>query len=126
MVKTKVELNELAEELARRLEARGTPVERILIWGKYATGNASADSDIRLIVISPALNSRDMESGDALANIAFDLDVQVQAWGFSPEELRDARGGPLYSPFLSMIVGEAQEVYPTRLKSHSRVAARNA
>jgi hypothetical protein len=127
MVKTTAELNGLVRKLVRRLEAEDIPVERILIWGRYATGGAIDRSDIKLIVVSAAFRDEDsMFSKQAiLSRTASDLDVMIMAGGYTPEELRDARGGSHYVPLLHMIIGEAREIYPTPLKTSQSAKARH-
>jgi hypothetical protein len=126
MAKTPADLKAVIDAFVIALNEK-LSVERIILWGDYAAGTPSGDSDIRLVVISPSFKERERTSRmNELAQIAARIDTHIQAWGYTPDELAGAFEGPLYSPILSMILQDATEVYPKRLKASRKVGQRNA
>ncbi len=79
--------------LARRLEAllrqRGYPVERVLLFGSVARGEAHAGSDVDLAVVCrPFGPSRSEENGEFLW-LAKDIDHRIETICLHPEDLTD-------------------------------------
>lgn len=53
MVKKKAEVDRLINNLAKELN-KEIPIREIILYGSYATGKPTADSDIDLVIVSPA------------------------------------------------------------------------
>jgi len=52
MVKTKAELETLAQQYVRNLVAHGIKVEKVILFGSYGNGTATENSDIDFAFIS--------------------------------------------------------------------------
>jgi uncharacterized protein len=83
------------------LEARGISVERVILFGSHASGQARAWSDIDLAVISPkfallSLLERYEQLGLANRNLQAALDVV----GFSPSQVAHCEPGSMLDEIL--------------------------
>jgi predicted nucleotidyltransferase len=70
---------ELLTEITRRIRAVSDP-QQIILFGSYARGDASPDSDLDLLVIKDAVDSTRAEATriyQALADLAVPIDVVV-------------------------------------------------
>jgi len=66
-------------------------VDQVIVFGSYLEGKARPDSDIDVVVVSE--NFRDIEPFDRsrmLDKAAGDINPEIQAWGFTTEELEAA------------------------------------
>jgi hypothetical protein len=108
VVKTAVDLNRITKRFVTATKKK-VPVERVLLAGDHARGNAYEHSDIRLIVISPAFEEMNLGTrSDLLALIGLSVDPHIQSWGYSPSEFQQ----PGLLPFLTMMLAESRQVYP--------------
>jgi uncharacterized protein len=117
MVKTRREITALTRRYVAALEARGIPVERVILFGSYASGRAHAWSDIDLAVISPqfetmSLLARYEELG--LANR--DLQAPVQVIGFAPSQVATCEPESFLADILS--TGIEVPVHPHEATLH--------
>jgi hypothetical protein len=108
MVKTAVDVKRIVDRFVAFLTDGGIAVERVLLAGDYAQGNATDESDVWLIVVSRSFAGVDWsERTRALAHAGLETDALVQAWGFTAEEMEKA--GQI--PFLAMTLNQSREVY---------------
>ena len=66
-------------EVVRRVLAVAKP-DRIILFGSAATGRMTKDSDIDILVVSPAAKNRHEESvaiTDAIGDVRFAVDVKI-------------------------------------------------
>ena len=80
MAQTRRQIITLIRRYIAALEARGIPVERVILFGSYASGNPDEWSDIDIAVISPkfdtlSLLERYEQLGLANRNLHSPLDV---------------------------------------------------
>jgi len=101
MVSTK-EIRELALRIASEFRA-----ERIILFGSYARGNPTADSDVDLLVILPHRGKGWRLAAEIRSQLrpSFPLDLLVRA----PEELSDRLA--LGDLFLHEIVEKGEVLY---------------
>ena len=64
------EVIELLESYCRLLIASGISVEKAFLYGSYASGKATEDSDIDVMIVSPLFDDDD----DA---------IKIKAWSFT-------------------------------------------
>jgi len=79
-----VEISEIVE-LAQRIAARFHP-ERIILFGSYAEGNPTVDSDVDLLVVLP-FQGKSWQAASEIrrfAQVPFPMDLLVR----TPEQLR--------------------------------------
>ena len=78
----------------RQLEDMGITVKTIFLYGSYAYGNASSDSDIDLIVISNDFKSMDLwERLCLLGRARGDITTPIEILGFTEEEFAEKQEG---------------------------------
>ena len=112
MVSTSPQLLERVEDRVRayamELERLGVPVERIILFGSHARGDAGQDSDVDLAVFSECFGRDDhLEFSGILSAATWSTDPMIEALGFHPRVLRDV---PRIS-FLSEILRTGRVVY---------------
>ncbi|OUC06972.1 hypothetical protein RY27_17740 [Litorilinea aerophila] len=99
MVETR-QLQNLLDEIVRRILAISEP-EQIILFGSYARGNPSPDSDLDLLVIGRGIDAPRQESirlRQALRGLPVPIDVIVA----SREQIRRHQKSPglIYGPIL--------------------------
>jgi predicted nucleotidyltransferase len=119
MAKTRSEITILIKRYVAALEARGIPVERVILFGSYASGRTHAWSDIDLAVISPKFDSMSLlERYEQLGLANRDLQAPLQVMGFSPSQVVNCEP----ESFLAEILKTGLDVLisPRRSPSHQR------
>jgi predicted nucleotidyltransferase len=94
-------------QVARRI-GEAARAERVLLFGSYARGTASPDSDVDLMVVAQSDLPRFKRSRAlyrAIRPHPFPMDILV----FTPEEVE--RGKEAKTSFVSAILDEARTVY---------------
>jgi predicted nucleotidyltransferase len=119
MVPAKLSLKSLTRRLVRCLEMHGMVVEALYLFGSHARREATPDSDIDMLLVSPSFASqgfwaRCAKVGESLT----DLPEPVQLYPVTGAELRQPeRGG-----FLESIKPDLQLLYarpPAKLRGRS-------
>lgn len=72
------------------------PVEKVILFGSHAAGTPKKYSDIDIAVISPNFSGMNEFKRiklllDCVHRIKSDLTVDIEAFGYTPEEYRNAR-----------------------------------
>lgn len=101
MVEKTSELENVIPRFRRELERIGVHVERILLFGSYARGEAREGSDIDLIVVSSdwaRYNRR--ERLELLGIVAARIMESVQAQGFTPDEVLEHKTGAFWDDII--------------------------
>ncbi len=78
-----------------RLKVRLSPliaIERVVLFGSYGRGDARADSDVDLIIVSPTFRGRSLGERAFPLRRAWDLDVAVDFLCYTPEEFATLAG----------------------------------
>lgn len=100
---TDIEIQTLIDKIAKRMEP-----EKIIIFGSYAKGTATARSDLDLLVIKDThlpMRQRNAEVQSFLANLLIKVDVHI----YTPEEVEEF-GMELYS-FIHSVMKTGRVVY---------------
>jgi uncharacterized protein len=104
------------------LEARGIPVERVILFGSHASGRARPWSDIDLAVISPKFESLSLlERYEQLGLANRDLQAALDIVGFSSSQVAHCEPGSMLDEILKTGVDvplSAQASPSTRRKEH--------
>jgi HEPN domain-containing protein len=113
MVPTTVPLKSLAQRLVRCLEARGIVVEALYLFGSQARAEATPDSDIDVLLVSPTFAGKSFwarcsQVGAALSGVA----DPVQIYPVTPAEWRTPEPGG----FIESLSPDLRQLY--RRKSH--------
>lgn len=81
--------------MARRAAAeakRRVPVDRVILFGSHATGQARPDSDIDLAIFSPAVDTMTLrEKLGLMAAVQEQVGYEVEVHLFGEKHLREAR-----------------------------------
>jgi predicted nucleotidyltransferase len=85
-------------------------VQKVILFGSYASGHPHRDSDIDIAVISPDLGKRnEMEEMAHLLKKAHEVDIDLEPHPFNPRELRH----PEKSSYAYEILKTGKVVYST-------------
>lgn len=85
-------------------------VQKVILFGSYASGRPRRDSDVDIAVISPDLGKRnEMEEMAHLLKKAHEVDIDLEPHPFHPRELRH----PEKSSFVYEILKTGKIVYST-------------
>jgi len=77
----------IVNRLRKGLEDRGIKVQRVILYGSYATGFHQKGSDIDLVVISSDFLTKNYwERIDLLADALYEIFAPVEAVAMTPEE----------------------------------------
>jgi predicted nucleotidyltransferase len=101
MAQSTPELHGIVERFCRELERSDIRVERVLLFGSHARGEAREGSDVDLIIVSPdwaRLNRR--ERLELLGVVAVRIMESIQAQGFTPDEIASHQTGVFWEEIL--------------------------
>ncbi len=75
------------DRFIKALEVRSINVDRVILYGSYATGTFTDDSDIDLVVVSRDFSSKNYwERIDILSEAIYDVFEPIEAVALTPEE----------------------------------------
>lgn len=78
------------QKFRRALESADIQVEKLILFGSYATGTAREDSDIDVVVISPSFADKGYwERIEILSDAIYEVFAPIEASAFTPEEWKD-------------------------------------
>jgi len=78
---------EIISAFRNALESRGIKVDKLILFGSYATGQYRQDSDIDIVVISRDFQNRShWERIDILSDAIYALFEPIEATAFTPDE----------------------------------------
>ena len=108
MVKSASQIGRIIDALAAGLKAKGIKIDRLILFGSHANGNAHPYSDIDIAVISPTFNTINLlKRQELLGEVIFPLQEPIEAIGYSTKEFR-SRGR---LSFLSEVVATGRTVF---------------
>ncbi len=106
MVRATDEVTQVIEQFVQ-LVAEQIPLTKVIFYGSHAKGNAREDSDINLVVISPAFG-RKLRDLRLLTDIAMECDEDISALPYGTSELQNLAPGT----FLDEVLRTGKVVYP--------------
>lgn len=99
MAKKHIEI--IIQNYIKAIKNRNIRVEKAFLFGSYARGQATSDSDIDIAIISPDLGRDYMEEAVVLKEISEEIDLDISPRPYSVEEYRGAnRGQFLYDEII--------------------------
>jgi len=86
-----VNISEIARYLQSLLLAKGIKVQELILFGSYATGSPSEDSDIDLALVSPSFNGNDLYEraemvAAPVAKTIWEFNIPIDLITLTPEE----------------------------------------
>lgn len=92
MVKTKTlnkSIKKIVLKFMKVLEKKGTSIERMIVFGSYARGNATRDSDIDICIVSPEFGKDPIEELQFLLKQRRRVDSRIEPFPVSPQEYKE-------------------------------------
>ncbi|MBI2981756.1 MAG: nucleotidyltransferase domain-containing protein [Deltaproteobacteria bacterium] len=91
------DVEETIKAYIKELESKGIHVEKAILFGSYATGNAHSDSDIDLVVISRDLKKFDFpERLSFLSKATLHVPGPLEVFGYTPDEVYGKEGKSIF------------------------------
>lgn len=78
------------QRLRRRVQDE-IPLERVILFGSRARGDARQDSDVDLLVVSTAFEGKSLGQRAPRIHLAWDMDLPVDLVCYSPSEFERLR-----------------------------------
>ncbi len=63
-------------------------IESVFLFGSYASGSPSADSDIDLAIVSASFGQNRFKDNVMLGKLTWGIDTRIEPIGFTPEEFQ--------------------------------------
>lgn len=83
------DIRNIALKFRQLVEQEGTPVERLILFGSYARGAASKESDIDLCIISSKFGKDPIGELQFLLKKTRKIDSRIEPIPVSPQEYRE-------------------------------------
>jgi predicted nucleotidyltransferase len=101
MSETRRQITTLIRRYVAALEARGIPVERVILFGSHAAGRPQEWSDIDIAVISPKFDELSLvERYEQLGLANRELQAPLDVVGFSPSQVAHCESGSFLAEIL--------------------------
>lgn len=88
-IKSEREVTEKINKFVELLKQQGVNISKIILFGSYAKGRASPDSDIDVVVVSNQFGQDAAEEMMLLRKIALKVDSHIEPVPLSPDDLSD-------------------------------------
>ena len=79
----------------KAIEEKGIRVDKVILYGSHASGNARTGSDIDVAVVSPDFGKDRFEEGVLLRRIAGKIDYDIEPVPLSPESYENDTWVPI-------------------------------
>jgi predicted nucleotidyltransferase len=79
------DISDIVRKFAAIVAARGIHVEKILVYGSYASNRQRDDSDLDVAIISPDFGKDRLDEGVMLNKLAWRVDARLHPVPFSTE-----------------------------------------
>jgi predicted nucleotidyltransferase len=71
-------IRDIIDRFIKALRSRGIRVEKVLLYGSYASGKTHYGSDLDLAIVSPDFGKDRFEEGKMLHQIAWRIDPRIE------------------------------------------------
>ncbi|WP_066633741.1 nucleotidyltransferase domain-containing protein [Desulfolucanica intricata] len=100
MAKKQIEV--IIKDYIKAIKAKNIRIEKAILFGSYAKGQANSDSDIDIAIISPDLGKDYVEEAVMLKEISEEIDLDISPRPYSVDEYKKANIGQfLYDEVIS-------------------------
>ena len=97
MAQKLLDIDKTIKNYIRTLEGEGVHVQKAILFGSQARGNADADSDIDLVIISSDLQRFDFpERLGFLSKATLYVDGPLEVIGYTPDEVEGKEGRSIF------------------------------
>lgn len=72
------EIEQVISRFIKTLSAKGVHIEKVILYGSFASGKSHEGSDIDIAVISPDFGKDRFEEGKSLHQIAWRVDPRIE------------------------------------------------
>ena len=108
MVKNRTQLKMIVRKLVNNLQKKDVKVDRLVLFGSYASGKMRRDSDIDIAVISSSFNQKNIiQRQEILGEAIYPIGETIEAIGYG---LKEYQNPPDFS-FLSEIIATGKMIY---------------
>jgi predicted nucleotidyltransferase len=73
------EIKNIILRFVKAIKVTGIRIERVVLYGSYASGRAHSESDLDIAVVSPDFGKDRFEEGVKLNRIAWRIDPKIEA-----------------------------------------------
>lgn len=109
MLRERATIEEIIRSFADAISTQGVRVQKVLLFGSYARGNARPESDIDLIVVSPDFAGMPAwRRWEILGKAAARIMEPVEALAYSPEEVE--QNALMQASFLHEVLNQPETV----------------
>jgi len=102
------EIKHIILQFINALTAKGIRIEKVLLYGSYASGKIHAGSDLDLAIISPDFGQDRFEEGKMLHRIAWRIDPRIEAIPISTNSYEN----DTWIPLINEIRNNGIEIQP--------------
>jgi len=95
---------EVAEKFIKLIKSNNISIEKIILFGSYAKGNAGKWSDIDIAIVSPEFSGIPFYDRKMLNPFILKVDTRIEPHPFKPEDFTEDNG------FVSEILKNGVEV----------------
>jgi predicted nucleotidyltransferase len=89
------EIRNIVLQFINALMAREIRIERVVVYGSYASGKTHGGSDLDLAIISPDFGKDRFEEGKMLRRVAWRIDPRIEPVPISSESFENDTWIPL-------------------------------
>ena len=79
----------VVRNFAQKVSSSGVPVSDAILFGSWAKGTATPDSDIDVCIVSPNLGKDWVSEIVSLRQLALGIDRRIEPVPLNPEDMRD-------------------------------------
>ena len=83
------EIRNIVLQFINALMARGIRIEKVVVYGSYASGKIHGGSDLDLAIISPDFGKDRFEEGKMLHRVAWRIDPRIEPMPISSESFEN-------------------------------------
>lgn len=79
----------LVQNFAKKVSSSGIPVSDAILFGSWAKGTATDNSDIDVCIVSPQLGKDWVSEVVSLRQLALDIDSRIEPVPLNPQDMHD-------------------------------------
>lgn len=100
------EVLKILKQYASRVISSGIPLNKVFLYGSFSKGNPGKDSDIDVMLVSPAFDDNFEENAVKAWTISWEIDSRIEPYAVGLKKFENDD----ISPLLQMIKAEGVEI----------------